>query len=82
MPELCLNDGHIRTKTGILESDITFKDTLESLIQQVKDGKLTAEVVTYSKNHNGKTVLILGDGDPAMELSEHGIFCYCWSGAS
>ena len=80
--ELVLNDGNIRTGTGVLESNLSFKETIEALIQQVKDGKLEAVVVENSKNHNGKTILVLGDGDPAMEISEHGIFCYCWSGAS
>jgi len=90
MSSLVLNDGNIKTSTGVLESNLSFQEAIDFLVNTPSwwsgpNGKgptLTLEIVKNSKNHNGKNILIVSDGDVSIEISEHGIFCYAWSGAS
>lgn len=90
MPNLVLNDGKIKTGKGVLEAGLSFKEAINFFVNppdwwQGPNGKgpnLTIGVIKNSKNHSGANVLVISDGDTTIEISEHGIFCYCWSGAS
>lgn len=74
----------INRKCGALEDELTPQEAIDIIAHELEAGGVAhIEVIRNSKNHSGATMLRIDAGsDVTIELSQHGTFCHCYSGAS